>query len=272
MAAGTAIRLVALDLDQTLFGIDLVMSERVSATIARVKAKGTALTIATGRDGKLAARFARDLAVETPIICAQGATIYDYVNDRVLHDARLDRDLVPQILKAAEQHGWNIHFEIFDQTYLPAQSKHPPVLFELMRYTRWVRVGNLLEAMPEAPHKVILTLPHPEDRDRVIGEMQQTFGDRVTVVSSHPYLVEGLPAGVDKGHGLRWLAQHLGVSQGEVMAIGDSGADVSMLQWAGVGVAMGNGSSAAKAAADWVAPTLQEDGAAVALEKYCLSS
>jgi Cof subfamily protein (haloacid dehalogenase superfamily) len=271
MTAGIPIRLVALDLDGTVFGMDLEARPRVQAAISQVMELGTTVTVATGRDAKLAARFARQLGVTAPIISAQGTCIYDHQRDQVLHDVRLRAELLPRILQAAERYGWNIHFEVFDQTYLPAQSNHPPILFELMRYTRWVRVGNLLEAMPKPPHKFILTLAGLEDRARVVAEIEAVLGGEVTVVASHPHLVEGLPKGVHKGHGLAWLAERLGVPQQEVLAIGDCEADVPMIEWAGIGVAMGNGSPAVKAAADWVAPTLEEDGVAAALERFCLA-
>jgi hypothetical protein len=272
MTANVPIRLIALDLDQTVFGADLVVSSRVQAAISKAKTFGAAVTIATGRDVKLASRFARELGATAPIICAQGGCIYDQQQEQVLHDVRLSPELLPRILGAAEHYRWNIHFEAFDRLYFPARSNHPPVLFELLRYCHWVRVGDLLRDMPEPPHKLIVTLSQPEDRSRVVGEMQQALGGVLTIVVSHPYLVEGLPAGVDKGHGLAWLANHLRISRSEVLAIGDSDADVPMIEWAGVGVAMGNGSPAAKAAADWVAPTLEEDGAAAAIERFCLES
>jgi Cof subfamily protein (haloacid dehalogenase superfamily) len=262
------IRLVALDLDQTLFGTDLVVSPRVQRAIARALKAGVSLTIATGREARLATRFARELNLTTPIICAQGGCIYDHTADRVLHDVRLPSALLPRLVAAAQQFGWNIHFEMSDRLYFPSQSSHPPVLFELLRYSNWVRVGDLLQDMPEPPHKLIVTLDQPEDRSRIVREMESALGSDVTIVPSHPHLVEGLPAGVNKGHGLAWLAHHLQVAQEEVMAIGDSEADIPMLEWAGTGVAMGNGSAAAKAAADWVAPPLSEDGAAVALEEF----
>ena len=269
MSKGARIQLIALDLDQTVFGIDLVASPRVRTTISKAMALGTVITVATGRDAKLAGRFARELGITAPIIGAHGGCIYDPGREQVLHDVRLKPELIPRTLKAAEDYGWNIHFEVFDQIYLPAHSNHPPVLFELMRYSHWARVGNLLRDMPEPPHKLIVTLNQPEDRSRIIAEMQGALGNEVTIVVSHPHLVEGLPAGVHKGHGLAWLADHLGINQAEVLAIGDSDADAPMLEWAGVGVAMGNASPAAIAAADWVAPSLERDGAAVAIERFC---
>ena len=262
------IRLIALDLDQTVFGSDLAVSPRVQRVIGRAQNAGVRVTIATGREMALARRFARELNITTPIISAQGGCIYDQVHDRMLHEVRLAPESLPRILDAAKRRGWNIHFETSDRLYFPRESSHPPVLFELLRYSNWVRVGDLLRDMPEPPHKLIVTLDRPEDRARMVAEMEAELGREVTIVPSHPHLVEGLPEGVNKGHGLAWLAEHLGVARAEVMAIGDSEADVPMIEWAGVGVAMGDGSAAAKAAADWVAPPLAEDGAAVAMEKF----
>jgi hydroxymethylpyrimidine pyrophosphatase-like HAD family hydrolase len=75
---------------------------------------------------------------------------------------------------------------------------------------------------------------------------------------------------VSKGNALRRLAAHLSVPQVQVMALGDHDNDASMLAWAGLGVAMGDGSPGVKAVADWIAPPLAEDGAAVAIERFVL--
>jgi hydroxymethylpyrimidine pyrophosphatase-like HAD family hydrolase len=69
---------------------------------------------------------------------------------------------------------------------------------------------------------------------------------------------------------LAWLAEYFHLSPDEVLAVGDNDNDVPMLEWAGVGVAVGNASPAARLAADWIAPPLQEDGAAATIEKFIL--
>lgn len=264
------IRLIALDLDQTLFGHDLIIAPPVSDAVTRALQAGLFVTIATGREAKLASRFAKELGLTMPIIAAQGGCIYDLKNDEVLHNVRLDPAVLPAMVAAAERNGWMHHFESFDRLYFPEHSKHPPALFELMRYSNWVRVGNLLRDMPEPPQKMIVTVETAEQRELVRGQMQAEFGETLSVISSHPHLLEALPKNVDKAHGLKWLAEHAGVDRKEVMAIGDSEADLPMLRWAGVGVAMGNATDVVKAAATWVAPTLQEHGAAVAIEKFAL--
>ncbi len=262
------IRLLALDLDQTLFGNDLIMSPRVQRAIAGAQAKGTQVTIVTGREAYAASRVARDLKITAPIVCAQGACIFDYVNNQVLHEERLPLDLLPKILALVEREGWDVHLETFDKLFFPPKSTHSPAFFELLRYSNWVRVGDLLSDLPEPPLKFIITVERTEDRTKVVETIDRELGGAVNAVPSHPHLVEGVPAGVHKGHGLAWLAAHLGVPQAEVMAIGDSEADIPMIRWAGVGVAMGNATGDTKASADWVAPTLEDDGAAVAIERY----
>jgi len=271
-ALKSMIRLIALDLDQTLFGADLAIAPAVSEAVKSAQSRGVQITIATGREAKLAERFARELEISSPIIAAQGGCIYDHITGALLHDVRLEPNQVARIVEAADRYGWSYHFEAFDRLYFPAKSNHPPMLFELVRYSNWVRVGDLLRDMREAPNKLIVTVAKPEDREPTRRQMEQALGDEVNVISSHPHLLEALPHGVNKAHGLEWLAGHLGIERSAVMAIGDSEADVPMLKWAGVGVAMGNATSGAKAAAKWIAPSLEQHGVAAAIQKFCLQS
>ena len=83
-------------------------------------------------------------------------------------------------------------------------------------------------------------------------------------------LIEVVPRDVNKGRALAWLAEHYRIPQQAVLAIGDQENDISMLSWAGLGVAMGNAVPSAQQAADWLAPTLENDGAAVALDRFVL--
>jgi hydroxymethylpyrimidine pyrophosphatase-like HAD family hydrolase len=121
------IRLAAFDLDGTLVDTDLILSPRLRQTVALAQQRGSIITIATGRDAKLTTRFARELGLTAPVICAQGGLIYDFFNNRVLHDVRLPVDILPRVIEAAGHYGWNLHFEMADQSYLPAVSNHPDI-------------------------------------------------------------------------------------------------------------------------------------------------
>jgi Cof subfamily protein (haloacid dehalogenase superfamily) len=253
-----------------LIDTDLVVSPRLQQDVSLAQQCGLILTIATGRDAKLTTRFARELKLTAPIICAQGGLIYDFLTDRILHDVRLPPEILPRVIEAADQYGWNIHFEMVDRSYLPAKSNHPPILFDLLRYSEWSRLENLLQDLPEIPHKFLVTLNRPEDRPRVMDELCKVFEGQLRIVPSHPYLIEGVSPNVTKASGLAWLASYFNISQTDVMAMGDNDNDVPMIEWAGLGIAVENASEKARAAADWIAPAVNQDGAAVAIEKYLL--
>lgn len=267
------IKLAAFDLDQTLFGPDLTFSRSVKYAIRRALGQGVIVTLATGRGPKVTARFARDLGLTAPFVSYQGGMVYDPVACRVLHEVRLPEAMLSRIVAVAEARGLNLHFEESSHVYLPAVSSHPQVLFELLRVSEWSRVANFLTDLPAVPHKFIVTLNHPGERDATVAMLRAELngdGHGLDIVPSHPYLVEGLPGGVNKSVGLKWLAESLGIARDEVMAVGDNDNDAEMLAWAGLGVAMADGSAAARAAADVEVPPASEDGAAVALERFVL--
>jgi Cof subfamily protein (haloacid dehalogenase superfamily) len=267
--------LVALDLDQTLIGRDLMLSPRVKAAVAAAMARGVAVTIITGRGPSPTDQFAAALNLTAPLICFQGGLVYDYRERRVLHERRLDPAVIPVVVRLAETHGWNLQFETPDMIYLPRESNHPEELLALMRVAPWQRVNDLVTDMPVTPHKFILSVHDPAERDALVSELRMRLGEAgvtLTVVASHPILIEGLPPGLTKAVGLAWLAEHLGVPRAATLAVGDNDNDAPMLEWAGVGVAMGGASPAARAAAGWSVPSVEEDGAAVAIEKFVLGA
>jgi Cof subfamily protein (haloacid dehalogenase superfamily) len=267
------IRLAAFDLDNTLIGPDLVFSPRLKAAVARAHAQGVYVTIATGRGLWPTTQLAAELGVQTPIICFQGGLVYDYRAERLVHEVRLDPAVVPAIVRLARERGWNLEFETPRIIYVQEQADSTAAMAELRKASNVVWVTDFLTELPEVPHKFMLSVSDPSLRDNVEAELRACWDQslaRITIVPSHPLLVEGIPHGMSKAVGVAWLADHLGIEREQVMTVGDYNNDVEMLEWAGLGVAMADGSPAALAAADEVVPPETEDGAAVALEKFVL--
>lgn len=268
------IKLVAFDLDHTLIGNDLTLSPRVKAAVARAQAQGVIVTIATGRGPSPTDKYAAELNLAAPLVCFQGGIVYDYHTRQILHEVRLDPDVIPVIARLAAERGWNLQFEAPTMIYLPRESNHPEGMMNLLSVANWKRVDDFTTDLPEVPHKFILSVHTPAERDPLAAELRAAFDAqlaKITVVPSHPLLVEGVPPGMSKAVGLQWLAERFHIAPADIMTVGDNDNDADMLRWAGLGVAMADGSAAALAAADTTVPSVTEDGAALALEKFVLT-
>lgn len=269
------IKLIALDIDGTLVGHALTISPRVKAAVARAQAQGVHVTLATGRGANPTMTFAAPLQLSAPLICLQGAQIYDPIARRSLHEDRLAPEIVPWIAEHAARRGWHLHFETPRMVYMQDGIKPPEVLQALFRVTAMTPVESFVTDMPEVPSKFLISVHDPAERDSVMSELRALHAASalpLMLMNSHPVLIEGVPPGVNKAAGLSWLTNYLGLTAAEVLAIGDNDNDIPMLEWAGTSVAMGQGSPGALAVADWVAPSVDEDGAAVAIEKFALST
>lgn len=262
------IHLVALDVDGTLVDTDMVVSSRLRQAIKTAQDAGVVFTLATGRGPRSVTPLVQDLGFSAPQICYQGGLIYDVARGQVLHRATLPPALVHEAIAAAQRAHYDISVYIDGQVYLESL-RHPRSF-----YDRWFglpihEVPDLAAVVTHDPEKVLFTA-EPPVADEIHQTMTQRFGDRLQVLRTHELFVELTPNGSSKGQALEWLANEYGIDRPQVMAVGDSENDLSMVAWAGIGVAMGNAVPHVKAVADWIAPTVQEDGAAVALERFVL--
>ena len=120
--------------------------------------------------------------------------------------------------------------------------------------------------------KLVLVNLDENKTNRLVEELSAHFGARLGITKSHPYYTEAIHPEVDKGRAVTQLAEVLGVSLEQVMGIGDNLNDLSLVETAGFGVAMGNGDPRVKAAADYVTTSFEDDGVAVAIETHVLGN
>ena len=269
-------RLLACDLDGTLIGDDMTLSPRVRQALAQAQARGVQVTLATGRSFPDTLPFARALNISLPLICYQGGVIKHPVSGELFYRATMPRALVLEVIALARVHDWHLVLYLDEALYLE-DLRRPRHFYDGFLGGRINLVDDLatvVQKHPQEPDKfVFVAEERTADRiQAVLGAQFAQFDRQMVVVRSHSLFVEGNPLSVNKGAALEWLAGYLNVSQAQVMAIGDQGNDVAMIEWAGLGVAMGGADHAVQAVADWVAPPLSEDGAAVAVERFLIAS
>ncbi|HNT74784.1 MAG TPA: Cof-type HAD-IIB family hydrolase [Anaerolineae bacterium] len=262
------IRLAAFDLDGTLMGADQQIRPRVQEAVRQALARGVIVTLATGRMFSGAAPFAQQLNITAPLICYQGGWI-QALGGEVLHRVTLPTPVAAAAVQLADARGW--HTVLYADGRLYIQSWAYPVSFYAGLLGEDIIVNVPWEEIL-ARHTVdkVLFVAEPEHIPAMTLVLNQQFAPQSEVVQSHKFFVEIVPQGVNKGRALEWLARHLGIPQEETLSAGDQQNDLSMVQWAGVGVAMGNAIPEVLHAANWVAPPVTEDGAAVLLEKFVL--
>lgn len=264
------IRLVAMDLDDTLLRDDWTISPRVVKAIQKAQAQGVKVTIATGRMPISTRPYAEQLGVDVPVITYHGAMIQQVLSGEVLFRRVIPSALATEIVDFVENVG------IYSQIYL----KDRVIASQLNEWSReYARIASvhieeanlsvLLSQEPEGVEKILL-IAEEFDLDQLAPLLRQGYGEKVHITKSKPHFLEITECSVNKGVALAALAEHFGIDQEEVMAIGDSFNDLEMIQYAGKGVAMGNARQEIKEQADIVTTSNEEDGVAEAIERYVL--
>jgi len=261
-------RLIALDLDGTLLNEELSVSPRVRGALERAAGSGARITLASGRGYPSMRRWVEDLGIVTPVICYQGAVVTDTITHRGVYQRTIRRDIVGDVVAFARARDLSLTLYVADEIYVE-RKRHPDAFYEKWFGLPFHVVEDLDSALPGEPVKFLIVGDEGE-LDALQPDATAAFGDRLQIVRSHRYFLEGLHGDASKGQALAWLASALGIARRDTMAIGDSGNDCAMIAWAGLGVAMGNASDEAKAVADWIAPGIDEDGVAEAIERFCL--
>lgn len=276
------IKLVALDLDGTLFDNSSRISERNLTAIRSITDKGIHVVISTGRPFE---GIPFDQIKGTGInyaITANGSGIYEISTGKCLYENAMDEELVTPILNFLLTR--DIHMDAFigGKGYTPvqcvetAQKLTVPSSIKNYIITTRTRLDNILQFIHENQLKVqkmTLNFYPAADGTLIDRETVRKFlvsNPSITTVCGGYNNLEFTRADANKGVGLRKLAEILGVNPDDTMAIGDTENDLAIIEAAGIGVAMGNATDAVKARADYVTTTNTKDGVAAAIEHFIL--
>jgi len=259
-------KLLALDLDGTLIGRDLTISPRTKSAIGQLIARGIIVTIATGRMFQSALPFAKELNISAPLICYQGAMVGDPITKEILWHLPVPLPLAKQAIEAVREEGLHVNAYLDDELYVDHVNEEAE-LYSIISKVEARPVGNLLTFLDRDPTKLVI-IGKPSEIDEITGKLSDKFGSLLYVAKSYDRFCEVAHPDCGKGKALAQIAAKFGIAQSEVITIGDNPNDVDMLEWAGMGIAMANGTNEAKQAANWITGSIKEDGVAQAIEKF----
>lgn len=266
------IKVLALDLDGTLTNSEKKISKKTKEVLERAMKQGVNVVLASGRPTMGILPLAKELNMKEYggyILAYNGAMMIDCKNGKVVYENVLPMDCIDTLCKVAKQYKVAI-LSYRGNEVITEDDTDPYVLKEcFINKTKAHKVENLANAITTPVAKCLIVGEH-EKLLPVKQYLEGVFQGQLNIFFSEPYFLEIMPLGVEKSSSLSRLLKLLKTNRSHLMACGDGLNDITMLEYAGLGVAMENGCKEAKEKADVITKSNDEDGVAIAVEKYIL--
>lgn len=270
------VKLICLDLDGTLLDSKLEISGENKAAIRDARARGIPVTLATGRMYASALTYARELDIDIPIITMNGALIKHPVTEEKLRELVIRRELLERVIQLLQGEGIRPNFYNEFTLYVgQGLERYQRMLARAAEDARYefkvidetFTYEDLLREAGDTIQKGIL-FPEADRMEDIRIKLKQI--GNLSIVSSSPANIEVTHDKANKGRAIVTLGEHLGIAPDEIMAIGDSENDKSMLEAAGFPVVMGNAGEALKAGTGFTTLDNDHDGVAHAIRTIAL--
>ncbi len=271
-------RLIAVDIDGTLLDSGSHLRPAVRDALRAAVGAGLHVVLCTGRRYRTAQPIAEELGLALPLICHSGALVKDTASHRTMFARAMAPDVLRLLLGALGDFGltpmvYTDTFHTRTDFYLQRGAPLTPYHADyLLKNDGWYRFVKSLDGGLRAPAIQVCTFGELAELQRIRPLLRERLAGRTTchLLSSAKYLgnfLEFQNGAASKWAALRDILDANGIAPEEVVAIGDDENDISMLQAAGLGIAMGNAAYAVKSAAHLVGPSNDEDGVARVVEK-----
>ena len=258
-------KLIALDIDGTIRSNEHPLSKRTCLALEAARGAGAIVTIVTGRMYLSALNVTADLDLRSPVATYQGAHIADPVSHEVLWHQPLTSQMLGDTLEVLDPGDHEILAHHRGHVYVERLSEWIEAYVE--RNHVGVNVVDDLRSLGEEGVTRLIVGGEDDAVGETTAKLKRTFNSRLQITRSLPYFCEVLHPETGKDLALQRLCKMLGVRREDTVAFGNGDEDAAMVAWAGLGVAMSDGSPTAIAAADEVAPPLADSGVADVVER-----
>lgn len=263
-------KMICSDLDDTLLNSDGTYDPSLKDSIARYVDEGGKFVIVTGRMTSGAIPVAKSLDLHGEILTFQGAVTADIDSGKILDSILIETNEAVEICEYLESKDYYFHSYVGDYfitkkansfTRMYGKISHADYLETNLPLSEYIAKNNI------KPPKILICMKE-EKIPSILAEVQKKFGERFLVNTSKPWLVEIIPKSINKGVGVARLAKKYNIKQEEVICIGDSSNDVEMLKFAHLAFVVESGFADAKAYADIIAPSCDDNGVGWVIDNY----
>ncbi|TJX68945.1 HAD family phosphatase [Soehngenia saccharolytica] len=271
-----SIKLVAIDMDGTLLNDHGEVSSTTIETLKAAQKKNVEIVISTGRVLKSALYFGEKLGLKSYTIASNGSIITDR-DLKIIYNSPIDKQTIKTVVEVAKEENIYFHFynenTYFSNKYIKEIDKYYNSSKERLKgqNINFVLFDDVDEILNQKDINIYKFLFIDDDLDK-LNKVRERLGKigGVNLSKSGINNIELTRKNVTKGEALQYVSNLLGIDKSEIMSIGDNDNDISMLEKAGISVAMGNAERTIKEIADFVTKTNNEDGVAYAFRKFIL--
>jgi Cof subfamily protein (haloacid dehalogenase superfamily) len=259
-------KLVAFDIDGTLVNSKKEVTPATREALYKLHDAGIHVVISSGRPYKGVLLNADLIGREiVPYVsCFNGGLVKEVATDRTIYSHTLTNEDIQYWAKLAIDNDLDVHAHSDENVLIYDEPRDQYVDVEARLNEMPTEYADFFDGALIAP-KIMITA-EPTKLDAFIETLDPAVYDKYSIVKSEPFFLEIMPQGVSKGEALAHLAESLGIEQSETMSFGDQANDLTMIEWAGCGVAMGNAIDDLKNVAQYVTASNDDEGIAKALE------
>jgi len=264
-------KLIAIDMDGTLLNDEKKISQANYEAIQQARECGVKVVLASGRPLVGFKRYLEELNLISEndyAVAFNGALVQSAEGSKTISKIPLTLEDYKNLYKLSKELDVNIHALTDTSVISPKDSEYT------RQEANWNSIPNEIIAVDDVDADTtivkVMFVDKPEIIERIIQMIPEEVSSKYTVVRSAPFYLEFLNKAVNKGAGVAALAEKLNIKQEEVICIGDAGNDIHMIEYAGLGVAMGNAFPEVKKVANFITKTNEQDGVAHIINKFIL--
>ena len=268
-------KLIVTDMDGTLLNSKGEVSRENKEALQELQRRGIHVAIATGRIYTTARLYAKYLGIVTPIICCNGAIIKNLENNEIIYGSPIEREDCLKLIDMCKEENLYFHFYSED-TIFGEELKNKMLYFsewgKTLKEEDRIKVEIVKDSKDIVERETVYKFAIQDEDMKLLDCISHRIRNSLDVESykSLSNMLDIMNKGVGKGRAVEKLGKSLGIRSEEIITVGDNENDISMIQYAGLGVAMGNAEEKVKELSDFVTETNDNNGVAKVIERFML--
>lgn len=263
-------KILVLDIDGTLTNSAKEISPETKKGLLMIQERGHSVMLASGRPAPGMMRYAKELELEKYggyLLSFNGACIINCRTGDIVYQRTLPSFVIPRLYNFAVEQECGLVTYCGDTVISATGIDEYIELESRINGMRVREVDDFVNFVNFEVNKCLMTAP-PEKAEKLVTLLQKKFGDTLSIYRSEPFFIEIMPQNVDKASSLDKMLETVGLKRENAICCGDGYNDVTMVSYAGIGVAMGNARDEVKAVADYITKSNDEDGLLDVIDKF----